>query len=179
MYDTVIHPQEFSNDDLLWMSAMWANVELPPDEQPPVHSRGHFERASLLKTFGQRLNCFGTNFVHAFLHKNMYSYLCCSRIVTLPCQFSREQQRAGVFMTSLRSVTWGLAENPGVSSYCFLKLPPYTPAGFDLTTHSSNLLGGRRRQYHKTTPPGRKNEFLKYTYLGHVRRRLVYIVSVR
>jgi hypothetical protein len=30
----------------------------------------------------------------------------------------------------------------------------YTLAGFDLTTHSSSLLGGRRRRYHKTTPPG-------------------------
>jgi hypothetical protein len=28
------------------------------------------------------------------------------------------------------------------------KLPPYTLAGFDLTTHSSSLLGGRRRLYH-------------------------------
>jgi hypothetical protein len=27
------------------------------------------------------------------------------------------------------------------------------PAGFDLTTHSSSLLDGRRRRYHKTTPP--------------------------
>jgi hypothetical protein len=26
----------------------------------------------------------------------------------------------------------------------FLELPPYTRAGFDLTTQSSNLLGGRR-----------------------------------
>jgi hypothetical protein len=25
---------------------------------------------------------------------------------------------------------------------------PYTLAGFDLMTHSSNLLGGRRRRYH-------------------------------
>jgi hypothetical protein len=27
----------------------------------------------------------------------------------------------------------------------FSKLPPYTPAGFDLATHSSSPLGGRRR----------------------------------
>jgi hypothetical protein len=27
------------------------------------------------------------------------------------------------------------------------KLPPYTPAGFDLTTLRSKVLGGRRRQY--------------------------------
>jgi hypothetical protein len=30
----------------------------------------------------------------------------------------------------------------------FSKLPPYTLAGFDLRTHSSNLLHGRRRPYH-------------------------------
>jgi hypothetical protein len=30
----------------------------------------------------------------------------------------------------------------------FLKLPPSTMAGFDLTTHSSSLLGGRRKRYH-------------------------------
>jgi hypothetical protein len=29
---------------------------------------------------------------------------------------------------------------------------PYTLAGFELTTHSSSLLGGRRRRYHQTTP---------------------------
>jgi hypothetical protein len=28
---------------------------------------------------------------------------------------------------------------------------PTTMAGFDLTTHRSSLLGGRRRLYHKTT----------------------------
>jgi hypothetical protein len=34
-------------------------------------------------------------------------------------------------------------------SFSFLlKLPPYTLAGFDLTTCSSSLLGGRRRRYH-------------------------------
>jgi hypothetical protein len=32
--------------------------------------------------------------------------------------------------------------------FCFQKLPPCTLAGFDLTTHSSRLLGGRRRQNH-------------------------------
>jgi hypothetical protein len=32
------------------------------------------------------------------------------------------------------------------------ELPPYTLAGFDLTTHSSSVLGGRQRRYHKTTP---------------------------
>jgi hypothetical protein len=31
---------------------------------------------------------------------------------------------------------------------------PYTLAGFDLTTQISNLLGGRRRHYHKATTPG-------------------------
>jgi hypothetical protein len=30
----------------------------------------------------------------------------------------------------------------------------YTLTGFDLTTHSSNLLGGGRRRYHLTTPSG-------------------------
>jgi hypothetical protein len=30
----------------------------------------------------------------------------------------------------------------------FLKLPPYTLAGYDLTTHSPSLLGGRWRRYH-------------------------------
>jgi hypothetical protein len=30
----------------------------------------------------------------------------------------------------------------------FLKQPPYTLAGFDLTTHSSSLLDGRRRRTH-------------------------------
>jgi hypothetical protein len=29
-----------------------------------------------------------------------------------------------------------------------VKLPPNTLAGFDLTTHRSSLLGGRRRRYH-------------------------------
>jgi hypothetical protein len=33
-------------------------------------------------------------------------------------------------------------------SWTFFKLPPYTLAGFDLTTHSSSLLGCRRRRYH-------------------------------
>jgi hypothetical protein len=37
----------------------------------------------------------------------------------------------------------------------FGKLPPNTLAGFDLTTHSSNLLGVSRRRYHSTTRPGR------------------------
>jgi hypothetical protein len=32
--------------------------------------------------------------------------------------------------------------------FIFKKLPPYTLAGFDLTTHSSSLLGIRRRRYH-------------------------------
>jgi hypothetical protein len=32
------------------------------------------------------------------------------------------------------------------------KLPPYTLAGFELTTHSSSLLSGRRRRYHWTMP---------------------------
>jgi hypothetical protein len=30
----------------------------------------------------------------------------------------------------------------------FPRLPPNTPEGFDLTTHTSSLLGGRRRRYH-------------------------------
>jgi hypothetical protein len=42
--------------------------------------------------------------------------------------------------------------------------PTYTLAGFDLTTHSSNLLGGRRRRYHKTTPPGLMYGFLSTTW---------------
>jgi hypothetical protein len=28
------------------------------------------------------------------------------------------------------------------------------PGGIDLTPHSSRILGGRRRRYHQTTPPG-------------------------
>jgi hypothetical protein len=35
-------------------------------------------------------------------------------------------------------------------------LPLNTLAGFDLTTHCSNLLGGKRRYYHLTTEPGQK-----------------------
>jgi hypothetical protein len=34
-------------------------------------------------------------------------------------------------------------------------LPPHTVEGFDLTPHSSNLLDGRRRRYHYTTPRAR------------------------
>jgi hypothetical protein len=30
----------------------------------------------------------------------------------------------------------------------FLNIPPYTLAGFDLTTHIFSLLDGRRRRYH-------------------------------
>jgi hypothetical protein len=30
----------------------------------------------------------------------------------------------------------------------FFNLPPYTVAGFDLTTHSSSVLDGIRRRYH-------------------------------
>jgi hypothetical protein len=37
------------------------------------------------------------------------------------------------------------------------KPPPYTLAGFDLTTHIFSLLGGRR--YHLTTPPGLYSTF--------------------
>jgi hypothetical protein len=38
-----------------------------------------------------------------------------------------------------------------VSRVCtrFFNLPPYTAAGFDLTTHSSNLFGGRLRRYQR------------------------------
>jgi hypothetical protein len=36
----------------------------------------------------------------------------------------------------------------------YKKLPPYTTAGLDLTTHSFSLHGGRRRRYHQTMPPG-------------------------
>jgi hypothetical protein len=41
-----------------------------------------------------------------------------------------------------------------------IKLPPYSLAGFDLTTHSSSLLGGRRRRYH---------------YVGHAARASIYV----
>jgi hypothetical protein len=34
----------------------------------------------------------------------------------------------------------------------FKKLPPYTLAGFDLTTHSSNLLDGRQRPHRQGNP---------------------------
>jgi hypothetical protein len=33
----------------------------------------------------------------------------------------------------------------------FFKLPPYTLVGFNLTTHSSSLLGGRQRRHHAFT----------------------------
>jgi hypothetical protein len=32
--------------------------------------------------------------------------------------------------------------------YSFKKLPPYTMAGFNLTTHRSSLICGKRRRYH-------------------------------
>jgi hypothetical protein len=35
----------------------------------------------------------------------------------------------------------------------FLKSTTHTLAGFDLTTHISSLLDGRRRRYQQTTPP--------------------------
>jgi hypothetical protein len=36
-----------------------------------------------------------------------------------------------------------------IGIFFFLKKrPPYTLSGFDLSTHTSNLLGGRRRRYH-------------------------------
>jgi hypothetical protein len=38
---------------------------------------------------------------------------------------------------------------------CYLKkLSPYTLAGFDLTTHSSSLIGGKQRRYLYTTQLG-------------------------
>jgi hypothetical protein len=42
----------------------------------------------------------------------------------------------------------------------FQKLPPYTLAGFDLTTHSSSLLGGRRWRYHYVCRPRRQGVIL-------------------
>jgi hypothetical protein len=41
----------------------------------------------------------------------------------------------------------------------FFQIPACTLAGFDLTAHSSSLLGGRRRRYHMTTPPGHISSF--------------------
>jgi hypothetical protein len=43
---------------------------------------------------------------------------------------------------------------PRVSNPNIFNLTPYTLAGFDLTTHSSSLLNGKRRRYHWTSPPG-------------------------
>jgi hypothetical protein len=40
------------------------------------------------------------------------------------------------------------------------KLPPYTLAGFDLTTHSYNVLGGKRRRYHFIHHAARAYNFL-------------------
>jgi hypothetical protein len=49
--------------------------------------------------------------------------------------------------------------NGNYFSYSFNK--SYQP-GFDLTTHSYSLLGGRRRRYHKTTsPPGQWPEMFR------------------
>jgi hypothetical protein len=42
----------------------------------------------------------------------------------------------------------------------FSKLPTYTLAGFDLTTHSSNLLVGRHRRCHYICRPCRQGNFL-------------------
>jgi hypothetical protein len=44
--------------------------------------------------------------------------------------------------------------------YIYPVLPLQTLAGFDLTTHSFSLLGGRQRQYHATTPPWLETIFL-------------------
>jgi hypothetical protein len=49
----------------------------------------------------------------------------------------------------------------------FLKLPPHTLPGFDLTTHSSRLLSGRRRRYHKTTPPRKEKIFWLKNHLDY------------
>jgi hypothetical protein len=40
----------------------------------------------------------------------------------------------------------------------------YTLAGLDLTTYGSSHLGGRRRRYHLTTPPGQIQCFLICVY---------------
>jgi hypothetical protein len=53
-------------------------------------------------------------------------------------------ERGGVVNAAITGLASGLA---GLF-FSFLDLPPYTLAGFDLTTHSSSLLGGRRRRYH-------------------------------
>jgi hypothetical protein len=59
------------------------------------------------------------------------------------------------------------------------KLPPYTLAGFDLTTHRSSLLAERRRRYHKTTPPGQycKTLFDRFLFLSATFGRNCFIKS--
>jgi hypothetical protein len=53
------------------------------------------------------------------------------------------------FLLHLRTI-----RNNWMNFLIFKILPLYTLAGFDLLTHSSSLLDGRRRRYHLTTPPG-------------------------
>jgi hypothetical protein len=44
--------------------------------------------------------------------------------------------------------------NPCTYLNFFLKLPPYTLAGFNLTIHSASLLDGKRRRFLLSSPPG-------------------------
>jgi hypothetical protein len=62
---------------------------------------------------------------------------------------NRSEFRFGIstFKQPLQSSEPGSQGN-GNSLFFYKKLPPFTRAGIDLTTHSSSLLGGRRRRYH-------------------------------
>jgi hypothetical protein len=64
-------------------------------------------------------------------------------------------------MVYIREVITYQLMNPRV----FKNQPPYALAGLNLTTHSSSLLGDRRRQYRYTTTPER-------SFLKEVRRQL-------
>ena len=51
LFDTVIAPFDFEADDLQWMSAMWANVEIPQDEKDQVTFISFISNNIYLNTF--------------------------------------------------------------------------------------------------------------------------------
>jgi hypothetical protein len=48
--------------------------------------------------------------------------------------------------------------------FVFLQLPPYTMAGFDLTTLCSSVLGGRQRRYHYVDPAARATSYITFEF---------------
>ena len=48
-FDTLILPVDFTDDDLEWMSALWANVERPLDDEEQVTVNGACWRSCDIK----------------------------------------------------------------------------------------------------------------------------------